>query len=107
MLLDENLPRKLVGRLARGVEATTIARAGWRGKKNGELLRLAEKEFDAFVTTDKGIPHQQNVSGLDLAVVVLRARSNALEDLEPLIDDLGAALVAATPGTVVRVPPEG
>ena len=107
MLLDENLPRKLAGRLAGGVEATTIAKAGWRGKKNGELLRLAEKEFDAFVTTDKGIPHQQNVCGLDLAVVVLRARSNALEDLEPLIDDLGAALVDATPGTVVRVPPEG
>lgn len=106
MLLDENLPRKLVGGLAGGVEATTIAKAGWRGKKNGELLRLAEKEFDAFVTTDKGIPHQQNVSGLDLAVVVLRARSNALEDLEPLMDDLRAALVDATPGTVVRVPPE-
>ena len=39
-------------------------------------------------------------------MVVLRARSNALEDLEPLVDDLGAALADATPGTVVRVPPE-
>ncbi len=107
VLLDENLPRKLVGRLGGDVDATTVAKAGWRGKKNGALLRLAEKEFDAFVTTDKGIPHQQNVTGLDLAVVVLRARSNALEDLEPLMDDLGAALVAPTPGTVVRVPPEG
>jgi hypothetical protein len=37
---------------------------------------------------------------------VLPARSNALEDFEPLIDGLRAALVAATPGTVIRVPPE-
>ncbi len=47
VLLDENLPRKLVGRLGGDVDATTMAEAGWRGKKNGELLRLAEKEFDA------------------------------------------------------------
>ena len=71
------------------------------------MLRLAEKEFDAFVTTDKGILHQQNVPGFDLAVVVLRARSNAFEDLEPLMDDLRAALVAPIPGAVVLVPPGG
>ena len=71
------------------------------------MLRLAEKEFDAFVTTDNGMLHQQNVPGFDLAVVVLRARSNAFEDLEPLMDDLRAALVAPIPGAVVLVPPGG
>ena len=104
VLLDENLPRRLAGRLGEDVDAATVAEAGWRGKKNGELLRLAEKEFDVLVTTDKGIQHQQNVPRFDLAVVVLRARSNALEDLEPLMDDLRAALASSTPGTVVRVP---
>ena len=49
--------------------------------------------FDVFVTMDKGIPHQQNAPKLGLVVAVLRARSNALEDLEPLADELGAALV--------------
>jgi len=43
------------------------------------LLRLDKKEFDALVSTDKGMPHQQNLSCFDLAVVLLRARSNALE----------------------------
>jgi hypothetical protein len=56
-----------------------VAEAGWAGKKNGELLRLDKKEFDALVSTDKGMPHQQNLSRFDLAVVLLRARSNALE----------------------------
>ena len=62
---------------AAGHEVVTVAEAGWAGKKNGELLRLAEERFDVLLSTDKGIPHQQNVSRLDLAVVLLRAKSNA------------------------------
>lgn len=81
-----------------------MAEAGWAGKSNGELLRLAAREFDAFVSTDKGIPHQQNVSRFDLAVVLLRATSNAREDLTPLMDEVDAALGSVEPGTVVRVP---
>ncbi|PLS87696.1 MAG: hypothetical protein CYG60_00540 [Actinobacteria bacterium] len=107
ILLDENVDKRLKRSFPEEHEVVTVTEAGWSGKKNGELLRLAKKEFDVFVTTDKGIPHQQNVPKLGLVVAVLRARSNALEDLEPLMDDLGAALVDATPGTVVRVPPEG
>ena len=49
-----------------------MAEAGWAGKKNGELLRLDKKEFDALVSTDKGMPHQQNLSRFDLAVVLAR-----------------------------------
>lgn len=73
-------------------EVVTVAEAGWTGKQNGELLGLAEKEFDVFITTDKGIPHQQNVSRLDLAIVLLRAKSNAYEDLAPLMDEINASL---------------
>ena len=40
----------------------------------------------------------------DLAVVFLRARSNALEDLAPLMDEVNAALGSIEPGTVVSVP---
>jgi len=96
--------RRLKGDFAEGHEVITVAEAGWAGKKNGELLRLAEREFDALVSTDKGIPHQQNVSSLDLAVVLLRAKSNALEDLAPLMEEVDAALGSVEPGTVVRIP---
>jgi hypothetical protein len=84
-----------------------VAEVGWAGKRNGELLRLAEKRFDFFVTTDKGIPHQQNLSRFDLAVVLLRAKSNAYEDLAPLMDEVEAKLESIQPGTLVRVAPGG
>ena len=61
-LLDENLPRKLIPLLAPEVEAVTVAQQGWRGKDNGELIALAEREFDALATMDQGIPHQQNLN---------------------------------------------
>lgn len=49
---------------------------GWNTIKNGELLALAAKEFDVFVTVDRNLSFQQNVSALLIAVIVLRARSN-------------------------------
>lgn len=85
-------------------EVVTVAEAGWAGKQNGELLGLAEKEFDVFVTTDKGIPHQQNISRSDLAFVLLRAKSNAYEDLAPLMDEANAALETGEPGTTHTIP---
>ncbi|MGI8909251.1 MAG: DUF5615 family PIN-like protein [Rubrobacteraceae bacterium] len=104
MLLDENVDRRLKRDFAEGHEVSTVAEAGWAGKKNGELLRLAEKRFEVLVSTDKGIPHQQNVSRFDLAVVLLRAKSNAREDLVPLMDEVNAALGSVERGTVVRIP---
>ena len=81
-----------------------MAEAGWAGKKNGELLGLAEREFDVLVSTDKGIPHQQNVSRFDLTVVLLHAKSNTLEGLAPLMDEVNAALGSIEPGTAVGIP---
>lgn len=86
-------------------QLVTVAEAGWAGKRNGELLKLAEKEFAIFLTTDKGIPRQQNVFRLGLAVILLRAKNNAYEDLAPLMDEASARLASGVePGTVVRIP---
>lgn len=85
ILLDENVDRRLKVHLPEEHEVVTVVEAGWAGEKNGELLRLAEKEFDAFLTTDKGLPHQQNVANFDLAIVLLRTKSNDYEDLAPLM----------------------
>lgn len=104
ILLDENLPRRLTRLFGPEVHATTVGRRGWSGKRNGELLGMAEKEFDAFLTTDKGIPHQQNLAGLDLTIVMLRAKSNDYEDLSPLMDEVNSTLASAEPGTFVRIP---
>ncbi len=98
------MDRRLKADFAEGHEVSTVAEAGWAGKKNGVLLRLAEERFDVLLSTDKGIPHQQNVSRFDLAVVLLRANSNAHEDLAPLMDEVDAKLASIEPGSVVRIP---
>ncbi|QIN84393.1 hypothetical protein GBA63_18400 [Rubrobacter tropicus] len=103
ILLDENVDRRLKRDFTGGHEVVTVAEAGWVGKSNGEFLKLAEREFDVLLSTDKGIPHQQNLSGFDLTVLLLRARSNAYEDLAPLMDEVNAALESVESGTVVRI----
>jgi hypothetical protein len=54
ILLDECVDRRLSRGLV-GHSVTTVPRKGWSGIKNGELLALAEKEFDIFVTVDRKI----------------------------------------------------
>ena len=100
-------PPETVDRRAPGHRVATVPEAGWAGKKNGELLRLAAPAFDAFVTMDQGLRFQQNLAaltrGTHLGVVVLRARTNRLEDLLPLVPGLLDALGALRPGQVVRL----
>lgn len=69
-LLDENLDHRLKRLLAPEVEAVTVRERGWGSKENGELLELAQHEFDALLTTDQSIPHQQNLARFDLAIVL-------------------------------------
>jgi hypothetical protein len=40
---------------------------GWAGIPDGELLRLAETEFDVFITVDRNLPFQQNLAILEKA----------------------------------------
>ena len=61
VLLDENLPKALVRLLAPEIEARTVQQEGWSGRKNGDLLTVAAASFDVLITTDRGIPHQQNL----------------------------------------------
>jgi hypothetical protein len=77
VLLDESLPRGLRKELA-SYEVVTVPEAGWAGRKNGDLLRLAEPAFDVFVTADRRLPFEQDLKGIDLCIVVLSARTNIL-----------------------------
>ncbi|HEY8872213.1 MAG TPA: DUF5615 family PIN-like protein [Stellaceae bacterium] len=103
ILLDEQLPRQLARQLV-GHEVRSVQQQGWAGLANGELLRRAAADmFDVFVTADQNLQFQQNLSGAPLGVVVLVARSNALEDLLPLVLPLLQAVQDARPGEVRRV----
>jgi hypothetical protein len=78
----------------------TVPQMGWATLKNGRLLRLAETEFDVFVTVDRNLSFQQHLPKLDIAVAVLRSSSNRIEDLKPLAARLLAALPTLKPGRV-------
>lgn len=78
-----------------GFRVETAKSAGLLGLKNGALMQAITGNFDALVITDKGLPHQQNVPALPFAVIVLRAKSNRIEDLKPLVPDLVATLAVA------------
>ncbi len=101
VLLDENLPRKLKWSLE--AEALTVPERGWGGIKNGPLLRLAAVEFDVLLTIDRGIEYQQNLTGIELCLIVLAAVSNDIDDLLPLVPAINAALPEAAPGLVIRL----
>jgi hypothetical protein len=102
VLLDESLPVDLAAELP-GHDVATVRSQGWTGLLNGELLRRARGAFDVLITMDQSLPHQQNLPAMQVAVVLVRARSNRLSDLRPLIPHLLAAISTATPGEVRRV----
>jgi hypothetical protein len=102
VLLDECVDRRLATDIA-GHEVTTSPDAGWGGFTNGELLSQAQRQFDALITVDRRLPFQQNLARFSIAVVVLRAPSNRLDDLRPLVPELLAALPAARLGEVTWI----
>ena len=87
ILLDESLPKDLALLIA-GHEVTTVRAAGWSSVKNGRLLALAATKFDLFLTADRNLEHQQNLSTLPIAVVVLFVRRTRVQAIEPLIPEL-------------------
>ena len=77
--------------------------AGFGGQQNGDLLSMAEGKFDVFLTVDKGVRYQQNLSGRDIAVLIIRAKSNDIDDILPHVAECLRALDSIHAGEVVIV----
>lgn len=102
VLLDECVDRRLAQDLKEH-EVVTVPEAGWAGVKNGDLLRLAQAQFDVFVTVDRNLSFQQRLPQFSVAVIVLQARTNRLEDLRPLVPRLRQILATAPKGEVTWI----
>ena len=103
ILLDECIPRKLKNALP-DHECHTVPEAGLAGQKNGILLSLAEAAgFDLFLTMDKGLQYQQNLEGRSIAILIVRASSNRLQDLLPHLEACRSIMKSIKPGDVIRV----
>ena len=103
MLLDECLPGRKLQPAFPEHDVRTVADMGWRSVKNGALLAKAEAEFDAFVTADRKLRYQQHTPGVDLLIIVLRAHSNRLQDLLPLLSKANEALRTGKPRQLIEV----
>jgi hypothetical protein len=103
ILLDHCVPRRLGAALG-SHEVGTAAGMGWSALRNGALLRAAAQHgFDALLTVDRNLKHEQNLAALPTAVVVLLATSNRLSDLLPLVPAVEDALAGLAPRTLVEV----
>jgi predicted nuclease of predicted toxin-antitoxin system len=101
ILLDECLPTSLKRDLG-DHQVATVVEMGWSGTKNGRLLTIAEKQFDVFLTVDRGIEYQQNLRTRQIAVAVLDA-PNKIRYLRLLIPKLLTALPDIQPGTIIHI----
>jgi predicted nuclease of predicted toxin-antitoxin system len=103
VLLDEQLPVDLAAAL-QGHSVDTVVRRGWTGVTNGELLRrMATAEYDALVTMDRGIEFQQNLATVSVGILLVRAPSNRMVHLLPLVPAILEALPALKPGQLHRI----
>lgn len=102
ILLDEHLPIGLVPEL-RGHAVDTVIGCGWAGIRNGELLRRMRGHYDVLITMDRGIPFQQPLSALPFGIIIVRAASNRLQHLRPVVPAILAAVSAVRPGQVRQV----
>ena len=108
VLLDANIPRKLSRNLT-GFAVATARQLGWSELLDGPLLDVMAGQFDVLVTMDKSLPFEQNLKDRPFAVIILRARSNSIVDLVPLVPGLVTAIAETGPGKFweIRLDPAG
>lgn len=75
---------------------------GWAGIKNGPLLKLVEAHFEVFITTDKNLRHQQNLTNRKLAFILLP--TNQVPIVAALVAEIEAALNKIQIGDFVEIP---
>ena len=103
LLLDECVPQRLRRELP-DHDTKTVQEMGWAGVKNGALLALADGQFDVLLTVDQGIEYEQNLARLlRISIVLMKASSNDVDDLRPLLPAVERALADVQPGQFMTV----
>ena len=100
IILDENLPKALKRYLS-AYEVTTVQEQGWAGVKNGELIARIDEVYDVFITSDKNLKYQQNLTGRRIAIIELP--TNRLKLLETITDKILLEVESVSLGMYVQV----
>lgn len=103
ILLDHNIDRRF-SRLLPDFDVATTQQMGWADLLNGELLLRAEQDgFEAFITADSNLRHQQNLVRCRIAIIVLRSPSNRLSKHAEMIGDILDNLKDIDQGEVIEI----
>ena len=103
ILLDECVPRRLKREFT-GHDVWTVPEMGWSGRRNGELLQLMLADrFALFITVDQNLSYQQNLRAAGIAVIVLVAVTNRLDDLLPLVPAVLVRLGSISAGEFIEI----
>ena len=104
ILLDESLPVRLVYDFGSQHEIFTVRDMNWLSKKNGELMKLMiDSKFEVFVTADRNLIYQQNISTYNIIIAVLCGRNNRITTYQNLIPKLLHLLSQKTISKVIEV----
>jgi hypothetical protein len=101
ILFDQGVPAPLRDHLP-GHDIRTAYELGWSTLRNGELLARAEAQFDVLMTTDRNLKSQQNLSGLQIAILVLPTTS--WPRLQLRLADIAAAVGSLKPAEYRELP---
>jgi predicted nuclease of predicted toxin-antitoxin system len=102
LLFDECLPKRLKYDFP-GHEAFTVDEVAFKGLENGDLLQAASGRFDVFITVDRRLTREHDVSLFDIGVIVLISQSNRYEDLKPLLLKILNKLGSISSGQVIEI----
>jgi hypothetical protein len=102
LLLDECIDRRFARALSEH-DVKTVPQMQWSGFKNGVLLAEAVKHFDVFLTVDCNLSFQQHLAGFEIAVLMLHARTNRLQDLLELVPSIERALLNPVAGKAITL----
>lgn len=102
VLFDQGTPVPLRKHLPTH-HVTTTFELGWNNLKNGELLQKSEESgFSVLVTTDQNLRYQQNLTGRQIAIVVLTTTS--WPRIERAVERVAKAVDSAVPSSYVEIP---
>jgi predicted nuclease of predicted toxin-antitoxin system len=101
ILFDQGTPHPLRDHLASHVVETCSDRR-WSQLENGDLLNAAERAgFELLITTDQNLKYQQNLTGRQIAIVVLL--STSWPKIQERLNDIQSAVNGVLAGSYVEI----
>jgi len=106
LLIDESIPEQIVPYVTE-FEPSIVRREGFKGLKNGVLLRAAvDRGFTVIFSGDQSLRFQQNLGKIGIGAVVIVNIRNRMKDILSALPKIKKAIASVQPGEVIEVFPD-